>query len=267
MKNFLVFILIATTLPLVAHVDLVVSEQVTVQTRAETPTPKTIKVTYMVKSTLPSVNVRAMAWKDGIRNFSNIIPVRTGEGVPRGESVTTNEVHTFVWDVSSDWATDLDKVAVEILVQAGTLLPQELVTIPATKTHKAMTITTNELRSEDVYNAFFWCYAEGDSRINNENGIVTIDGVRVAYTNGYFLVWADEFILSDLDWAGTANGMNTLLNYLYNKMGYKLLDNENLNYARRATRLDFPNGPLVFESEDFRPNGYSMRSVKIEEGE
>lgn len=267
MKTLLAFILVAITLPLVAHVDLVVPEQVTVQARAETPTPKTIKVTYMVKSALPSVKVRAMAWKDGIRNFANIIPVRTGEGVPRGESVTTNEEHSFVWDVSSDWATDLDKVAVEILAQAGTLLPQDLVTIPATKTHRAMTITTNALRFEDVYNAFFWCYAEGDSRINNENGIVTIDGVRVAYTNGDSLVWADSFILSDWDWVGAADGMNTLLNYLYNKMGYKLLDDENLIYARRATRLDFPNGPLALESEEYRPNNYGMRSVKIEEGE
>ena len=211
-------------------VDVLVPSQVKVETRAEQPTPKTIKVTYTVKSELPSVKVRAVAWKDGKRSFANIVPVRTGEGVPKGESVSTNEEHSFVWDVASDWATDLDKVAVEILVQEGTLLPQELITIPATKTHPAMTITRNALAEPWLFDALVWCVAEGDDQLMVKDGHVSVNGVS----------------LSD----NTA-----LLNYLYGRMGYKVLAGEDLEYAERATRLDFAD------------SGFRQVSVKIEEGE
>ncbi len=175
-----------------------------------------------------------MAWKDGVRSFANIVPVRTGEDIPNGESVNTNEEHTFVWNVASDWATDLDKVAVEILVQEGTLLPQELVTIPATKTHKAMTITRNALAEPWLFNALVWCVAEGDEQLAVTDGRVSIDGTQIA--------------------SGTSLSNDTaLLNYLYGKMGYKVLAGEEISYAESATRLDFAN------------SGLRQVSVKIEE--
>lgn len=223
--------------------DLLLPEHVQVEAQAKTLTPKTIQITYTVKSELPSVKVRAVAWKDGKRSFANIVPVQTGEGVPKGESVTTNEEHTFVWDVASDWATDLDKVAVEILVQEGTLLPQELITIPATKTHPAMTITRNALAEPWLFDALVWCVAEGDERLSVIDGLVFVDGTNVA--QGEFL-----------DIGITYYEMKTaLLNFLYGKMGYKVLAGEELEYAEMATRLDFAD------------IGLSQVSVKIEEGE
>ena len=218
-----------------AFLDLLLPEHVHVVAQAETPTPKTLKVTYTVKSELPSVKVRVVAWKDGERSFANIVPVRTGEGIPHGEGVSTNEEHTFVWDVASDWATDLDKVAVEILVQEGTLLPQELMTIPATKTHKAMTITRNTLAKPRLFDALVWCVMEGDERLSVTDGVVSVDGTKIA--------------------EGTSLGNATvLLNYLYGKMGYKGLAGEDLEYAKHATRLNFA-------------GGFNQVSVKIEEGE
>ena len=235
--------------------DVLVPGQVQVEARAETPTTKTIKVTYTVRSELPSVKVRAVAWKDGVRSFANIVPVRTGEGVPRGESVTTNEEHTFVWEVASDWATDLDKVAVEILVQEGTLLPQELITIPATKSHKAMTITRNALADSWLFDALVWCYAEGDTQLVVNNGRVSVNGTDIA---------KDDKLPTGTNWDGSYNSgwkreATALLNYLYGKMGYKVLAGEDLEYAETATRLDFAdwNGDYP----------HRQVSVKIEEGE
>ena len=219
--------------------DVIVSDQAKVDVHAEMTTPKTMKVSYTVTSDLPSVKVRAVAFKDGVRSFANIVPVRTGEGVPKGDSVKTNVEHTFVWEVASDGATDLDKVAVEILVQGetGTLLPQEQITIPETETHKAMTITRNALTEQWLFDALVWCVAEGDEQLQNKDGRVSVGGVDIARGNK---------LIGD---------NTTLLNYLYGKMGYKVLAGEDLAYAERATRLDFTSG------------GLRQVSVKIDEGE
>lgn len=231
--------------------DVIVSNQAKVEVHAEMPTPKTMKVSYTVTSDLPSVKVRAVAFKDGVRSFANIVPVRTGEGVPRGESVETNVEHTFVWEVASDWATDLDKVAVEILVQGDTLLPQEQITIPATETHKAMTITRNVLKEPWLFDALVWCFAEGDEQLQIKDGRVSVGGVDIAF---------EDKLPTDTEWDGATNsGATALLNYLYGKMGYKVLAGEDLAYAESATRLDFAdengNTPL------------RQVSVKIDEGE
>ena len=222
--------------------DALVIERVNVDVRAEMTTPKTMKVSYTVTSDLPSVKVRAVAFKDGVRSFANIVPVRTGEGVPQGESVKTNVEHTFVWEVASDWDTDLDKVAVEILVQGetGTLLPQEQITIPKTETHKAMTITRNVLTEPWLFDALVWCFAEGDEQLQIKDGRVSVGGVDIANGNKLF---------------GGNTEATALLNYLYGKMGYKVLAGEDLAYAERATRLDFAS------------EGVRQVSVKIDEGE
>lgn len=212
--------------------DGILPAQVNVYTHTELTTPKTMKVTYTIKGNLPTVKVRAVAWKDGVRSFANIIPVRTGEGIPSGERVTTNEEHSFVWDVASDWASDLDKVTVEILVQEGALLPQDFVTIPATETRKAMIITRNVLLESWLFDALVWCYAEGDSQLQVKNGRAYVNGTQVA---------------------NAASVSPDALNYLYGKMGYKVLAGEDLKYAEAATRLDFSD------------NGLNQVSVKIEE--
>lgn len=237
--------------------DVLVINRAKVDVLAEMTTPKTMKVSYTVTSDLPSVKVRAVAFKDGVRSFANIVPVRTGEGVPLGESVATNVEHTFVWEVESDWDTDLDKVAVEILVQGetGTFLPQEQITIPKTETHKAMTITRNALTEPWLFDALVWCFAEGDEQLQNKDGRVSVGGVDIAY---------GDKLPTVTNWDGAYNSgwkreATALLNYLYGKMGYKVLAREDLEYAERATRLDFAD-----------ENGnYPLRqvSVKIDEGE
>lgn len=231
-----------------------------VRANASMLSPKQMAVSYTVISGLKTAKVRAVAFKDGVRSFANIVPVRTGEGVPMGESVATNEEHSFVWDVASDWSTDLDKVAVEILVQEGTLLPQELITIPATETHQAMTITRNVLAENCLFDALVWCFAEGDVQLTVSDGVVSVDGMEIAregkLPNAYY--WSGQG--TDSNWHKKATA---LLNYLYGKMGYKVLAGEDLEYAEKATRLDFAD-----EGEDYHTSqALRQVSVKIEEGE
>ncbi len=205
-------------------VDVVLSAKITVS--ATMTTPKTMKVTYTVKSDLETVKVRAVAFKDGVRSFANLVPVTQGENVPKGGSVATNTEHTFTWQVDADWDTDLDKVAVEILVQEGTLLPQELLTIPANGDHAAMTITRNALDETMLFNALLWCMAEGDSALTNTNGVVKANGVQIA---------------SNASISTYGTNATALLNYLYGKMGYKVLAGEDYTYAKAATRIAFAN--------------------------
>ncbi len=221
--------------------DVMLQANVTVS--AEMTTPKTMAVTYTVERSLPTVKVRAVAFKDGVRSFANLVPVTQGEGVPKGESVETNKEYTFVWNVSEDWDVDLSKVAVEILVQEGTLLPQELVTIPEVKRegvveHAAMTITRNALNERLLFNALLWCMAESDTALTNTDGVVTYNGATIA--NG-------------TDVSTYRVNTTALLNYLYGKMGYKVLAGEDLTYAKTATRINFAD------------SGIRQVAVKIEE--
>ncbi len=205
-----------------------------VMVSAEMTTPKTMRVTYSVESTQSTVKVRAVAWKDGVRSFANIVPVKTAaegtpEAVPNGGEVATGVAHTFLWQVSDDWATDLDKVALEILVAEGTLLPQEKITIPALDDHPAMTLTRNSLEPWQLFDALVWCYAEGDDTLTVTDGVVKVNGTQVA----------SKATLSTSNTNATA-----LLNYLYGKMGYRVLAGEDLAWARAATRLELADSGL-----------------------
>ncbi len=213
----------------VSYTDVVNLTKVNVLT--EKTSSKTISVKYTITNAKSeTVKVRAVAFKDGLRSFVNIIPVKTGSNIPNGNEVTVDEEHSFVWNVPEDWDIDLAKVKVEILVQEGQLLPQELVTIPANGEHSTKTITRNTIIYPMAFNALLWCYAEGDEALTVNNGQVSINGT----------------VISDSTYT-------QLLNYLYGKMGYKVLAGNDLTYAEQMTRLDLANG------------GLNQVSVKIEE--
>ncbi len=206
-------------------------------------TPKTMKVTYKVNSLFSRAKVRAVAWKDGVRSFANIVPVKTAaegsqEAVPNGEAVTTGVEHTFIWQVSDDWSIDLAKVAVEVLAEEAGLLPQDLVTIPATETHAKMTFTVNTPTTAQLFNALVWYYADGDSALTVSNGVVRINGTQV---------------VSGSSLSTSTTNATALLNYLYGKLGYKVLSGSDLSYAKAMTRLSLSN------------SGLTQLSVKISE--
>ena len=219
--------------------DTISTADVTVST--EMTTPKTMSVTYTIHSEVkPAAKVYALAFEDGERSFAKVVPIRTAtedspEPVPNGNEVATNTAHTFIWNVPADWDTDLSKVMVEILVQEGELLPLELITIPGDATTPDMTITRNVLPQSELFNALLWCYASGDATLKNENGVVTVNGIQIA---------RNKLIPTDSSWSiiggdSWKTNATALLNYLYGKMGYKVLSGANLSYAEEMTELDF----------------------------
>ena len=209
-----------------------------VEVSAKMLTKTTMEVTYTIKSKTPEMKVRAVAFKDGKRDFANIIPVRSGENIPSGGIVKCNEPHTFKWEVSEDWAGEIAMLAVEILTQEGSLLPQEQIVIPATASHGGMTITRNALIDSWLFDALVWCYAEQDEALLVVDGEVSVGNVKIA--DGAELVSSEP-------------GATALLNYLYGKMGYKVLSGENLDYAEYATQIEFAT------------SGLRQVSVKLEE--
>ncbi len=220
---------------------------------AEMVTPKTMKVTYQVMDAKgEKVKTRAVAFKDGVRSFKNIVPVRSGENVPNGSEVAVNTTHEFTWNVPEDWDIDLAKVKVEILVQEGQLLPQELVTIPANGENKAMTITVNEIPQSMSYNALLWCYAEGDEVLKVTDGDVYVNNTKII----------DSCYYSSRDrYEEDYYNRTVWMNYLYGKLGFKVLAGNDLDYAEKMTRLDFVGG----EKDGYWSDNLRQVSVKIEE--
>lgn len=222
---------------------------------------KQLLVRYTVHSKSPKARVRAIAFENGIRSFANFIVVRTGEGVPRGELVDTNIEHVFTWDVATDWNADLAKVSVEILACEGTLLPQDLQIIPASDSHKAMTITTNYITPTQAFDALMWCLAEEDPELKLEDGIVRLTkGNSKIAENDHVVVKESWPITYETD--GTVTG---LLNYLYGKMGFKVLADEDLEYAENALRRQLRVMTEVDSVTNQRYGTIQAVSVKIEE--
>ena len=203
---------------------------------AEMTTPKTMSVTYTIHSDKQDkAKVYALAFEEGERSFAKVVSVKTAtedspSPMPNGNEVATNTPHTFIWNVPADWDTDLSKVMVEILVQEGELLPLELITIPGDATIPDMTITRNALRQSELFNALLWCYASGDTSLTNTNGVLKVNGTQIA--NGASL-------------SSTGAQATALLNYLYGKMGYKVLSGDDLTYAEEMTEIEFSSSGLT----------------------
>jgi len=186
--------------------------------------PTVMDVVYKVYSDKASVKVRALAFQDGQRSLAKVVPVKTlieGTDANIGDSVTANVEHKLSWKVSTDWATDLAKVKFEVLAVEDDILPLELQTIPATANHAAMKISWNKMTDDKVFDALLWLYASGDTGLTLTNGQLKYGGTILASGTGIY------------------NGQSAVT-YIFGKMGYGVLDGDNLTYARRVTQLDLP---------------------------
>ena len=92
------------------------TEVISAQMRDSDPTVMDVK--YRVSSSSDKVNVRVLAFEDGVRSFANVVrPTTFLEGSVIGDNVPANTVNSFAWKVSADWKVDLAKVSVEVLAQ------------------------------------------------------------------------------------------------------------------------------------------------------
>ena len=193
--------------------------------RASDPTIMDIK--YKVTSTKDKVNVRILAYKDGVRSFANALPLATfadGTEANIGDGVAANVEHTVSWQVSKDWDADLAKLSVEVFVMEDNLLPLQLTTIPAMGDKAAVTFSRNEQSSEKVMNALYWLYADKTSDLTLENGVLKSGGKQLVN--------------------GTSLSTENALSYIYSKMGYGLLSGDTLKEAIKS-KIQQKDGNLV----------------------
>jgi hypothetical protein len=193
-------------------------EYVSVAVRANDPT--ILDVVYRVKSAKPTVKVRALAFKDGVRSFANVVRPETlieGTDVNVGDSITANVEHKLTWRVSSDWQIDLAKVKFEVLAVEEDILPLELVTIPSNGSNKAMEISWNAINEAQVFDALLWLYADKTEGLTLANGVLKDGSVQVA--------------------SGTSITATKAVPYVFTKMGFSTLSGDELTYANAMTRL------------------------------
>lgn len=194
--------------------------------RASDPTIMDIK--YKVTSTKDKVNVRILAYKNGVRSFANALPLVTfvdGTEANIGDGVAANVEHTVSWQVSKDWDVELAKVSVEVFVMEDNLLPLQLTTIPAKNGHPSVTFSRNEQSGEKVMNALYWLYADKTSDLTLENGVLKGDGKRLAN--------------------GTTLSTENAVSYIYSKMGYGTLSGDTLKYVNDTMRTSISSGKFA----------------------
>ena len=198
--------------------------------RASDPTIMDIK--YKVTSTKDKVNVRILAYKDGVRSFVNALPLATfvdGTAANVGDGVAANVEHTVSWQVSKDWDADLAKLSVEVFVMEDNLLPLQLTTIPAMGDKAAVTFSRNEQSGEKVMNALYWLYADKTSDLTLENGVLKSGGKQLVN--------------------GTSLSAENALSYIYSKMGYGLLSGDTLKYVNDLMRSSISSGKFAVKED------------------
>ena len=194
--------------------------------RASDPTIMDIK--YKVASTKDKVNVRILAYKDGVRSFANALPLATlvdGTEANVGDGVAANVEHTVSWQVSKDWDADLAKLSVEVFVMEDNLLPLQLTTIPANNGHPSVTFSRNSQSSEKVMNALYWLYADKTSGLTLEKGVLKSGGKQLVN--------------------GTSLSTENALSYIYSKMGYGTLSGDTLKYVNNLMRSSISSGKFA----------------------
>ena len=188
--------------------------------------PTVMDVVYRVNSSQPTVKVRALAFKDGVRSFASVVRPETfieGTAANIGDGIAANVEHKLSWKVSADWQETLAKVKFEVLALDGELLPLELTALPKTDSQPKMEVSWNVMFDSWVFDALMWLYADKDLGLTLKDGVLR---------NG------DERIAEGEKMSGT--GYSAIV-YVYGKMGYELLQGERLEYARQMLRRNLPN--------------------------
>ena len=129
---------------------------------------------------------------------------------------------TISWKVSEDWSAKLAKVKVEVLATEDDLLPLELMTLPKNANQPKIQFSWNTVLDRRAFDALLWLYADKDEGLTLVDGVLKNGDTRLAEGNH----------LSDIGYDARV--------YLYNKMGYKLLEGDMLNYVKSRARLDLP---------------------------
>lgn len=157
------------------------------------PTDPTIMdVVYRVESAAEKVKVRALAFKDGVRDFAHVLRPETfieGTSTNIGDAIAANVEHTLSWRVTADWDEDIGNVSFEVVSTASAtnsfVLPymyrdetrtgeREYYVFSPSFTIQRQYNWDSSDASMDLMrrNVLFWFYACNDSSLNLANGVL-----------------------------------------------------------------------------------------------
>jgi hypothetical protein len=233
-------ILIATALALAGLPGLWANTAPTVVIQSATMRPGTTLMDIVFRVNDPddaTVKTRALAFKDGVRSFANVIKPTAfveGTGSKIGDAIPANANHTITWDVAMDWDVQLGQVKFEVLAMDGRgLLPLEWITIPSTEINNQFTISKNTPSNNDLLNAILWDYASGNNQVAlSNNNLITTE-------------YADEF--SGLTLVKESSPQTYLAPFLLKRMGLSIASPAQLSIAQRA-RSQIGEGWLAFKN-------------------
>ena len=210
-----------------APADIPVSVEVlSSEIRASDPT--VMDVVYKVTSGRPKVRVRALAFKDGERSFSNVIRPETfidGTAANIGDEIEANVTHKLSWRVSADYGIELAKLKFEVLANVGDLLPFTWITIPKSESYGTMRVSRNEITGVQIFDALMWLYAAKDPSLTLTDGMLKQGATVLAN--------------------GTTTTSEAAVRAVFDSMGFGMVDGGSalLQYVNEETRLGLaPNG-------------------------
>jgi hypothetical protein len=153
-----------------------------------------------------TVQVAALAFKNGGTNMAEVIPIKTlveGSATKLGEGVTTGQVHRITWDARADVKGDFEQVKIEILAKdARGLFNLDFIQIPSGGGQTPLKISKTPLKDADFYAAWLWLLATGDPElIKGEETLMIasnkyINGLNATFDYTWNSAWQEVFGLT-----------------------------------------------------------------------
>ena len=218
-------------MPVLATAAPNVAPSVTIRSAAMRPGTTLMDVVYQVTDPDDAtVKVRALAFKDGVRSFANVIrPVTWAEGTEAniGDAIATNVDHTLTWDVAADWNIQLGQVKFEVqAVDSNGMLPFDGISIPAAAGQPELTINETGLTDPQVFNPLLWFYASGNPYMEVTNGTLLGSGTSGVFNQRSVVV-------------GSTLTRQHAQPFLFKLLDIEPAGSEQLSYADAATRTQF----------------------------
>ena len=211
--------------------------------REGAPTIMDVRVTPV--SAKSEIKIRPVAFLNGISSFANVVKVRTfsdgSESVVKNP-IAANKETVFSWNVAADLTNKVAKLKMDVMCVEDEIIPFELISIPASSGHAAMTISRNVISPMRIRDALMWLLADPEKDIRMRVRSTAADkcywsiekgGIRIDGSEAHCAAKevcdgrADMEIASDSD----------VSDFVIGELGYTILSGDDLEYARKMTGL------------------------------
>lgn len=124
----------------------------------------------------PIVSVAVAAFEGGTNSLDRYVPVRSlleGTESNLGTNILANVTNRLSWNVAADWQADYVNFKVRVMANDGRgLMDVGFITLPASGTNAALTISASPLTQIDLLPAWYWLLATGDASVSLSTGKV-----------------------------------------------------------------------------------------------